>query len=168
MAADREPPRRPSARNDSGGVRPQEPPRHRFEPDQSEAGRPFWAATVERRFVLPWCTACERAHWYPREACPSCLAASIEWRPASGHGVLYARATMPKAAQPLLADRVPYVVALVDLDEGVRMLSNLVGPEALDLAIGSPVELEWEPLSDGRALPLFRRASMHFGVSALR
>jgi uncharacterized OB-fold protein len=137
--------------------RSDQPVRQRFEPEPSPAGRPFWAATVERRFVLPWCASCGRPHWYPREACPFCLDPAIEWREASGHGVVHARSTMPKAAQPLLAARVPYVVALVDLDEGVRLLTNLVGPDAHQLPIGAAVELEWEPLSDGRALPLFRR-----------
>jgi uncharacterized OB-fold protein len=139
------------------------PAPRRFEPGESEAGAPYWHATRERRLELPWCRACERPHWYPREVCPHCLG-PIEWRPASGRGVVYAASVMPKPAMPLLADRVPYVVALVDLDEGVRVMTTLVDvPDteaALDAGplIGTAVEATWEPLSDGRHLLLFRPA----------
>ena len=131
------------------------PARTRFEPPMSPAGEPFWDATREQRLVLPWCLACERPHWFPRDACPHCLSPQLEWRPASGRGVIYAVSVMPKPAMPMLADRVPYVVALIELEEGVRMMSNVIDidPEA------APVDLEvdaaWEPLSDGRHLLVF-------------
>ena len=64
---------------------------------------------------------------------------------------------MPKPANPTMAGREPYVVALVELDEGVRMMSNLVGPGAESLAVDDRVEVAWEPLTDGRHLPVFTR-----------
>jgi len=129
--------------------------RRRFEPPESEAGAPFWAASRVARLDLPWCKSCRRPHWYPREICPFCLSDDLEWRTASGRGTVYALTTLPKAAQPVLADRVPYVVALVELDEGVRLMTNLVGAGALDAAVGDGVHVEWESLSDGRHLPVF-------------
>lgn len=129
--------------------------RTRFEPGESEAGAPLWQATREQRLVLPWCGICERPHWYPREVCPYCLAADIEWRDASGDGVVYAASVQHRAAWPTLADRVPYTVALVDLDEGVRVMSNLIGIAPDDAMIGQQVRVTWEPLSDGRYLPQF-------------
>lgn len=134
-------------------------PRRRFEPPESDAGAAFWAASREQRFVLPTCTACGRAHWYPREVCPHCFGAELEWRPASGRGTVYACSTMPKPALPMLADRVPYVVALVELDEGPRMMTNVVDVAPDDVAVGQVVELLWEPLTDGRHLPTFRPAA---------
>lgn len=134
------------------------PERRRFEPPESEAGAPFWAATRERRLVLPWCTACEVPHWYPRDVCPRCLGSAIEWREASGRAVVHACSVMPKAAMPVLADRVPYVVALVDLDEGVRMMTNVVGADPASVAVGQAVVADWEPLTDGRHLLVFRPA----------
>lgn len=131
--------------------------RTRFEPPISDAAGPFWDATRQEQLVLPWCTACERPHWYPREVCPLCLGPTVEWRPASGQGVVYACSVMPKPALPMLADRVPYVVALVDLDEGVRMLTNVIDPEPDAVAVGQRVEAAWEPLSDGRHLLVFTR-----------
>ena len=138
-----------------------DPVRTRFEPPMSEEGAPFWDATRERRLVLPWCTGCGQPHWFPRAACPHCLDPAIEWRDASGDGVVHAMSVMPKPALPMLADRVPYVVALVDLAEGVRMMTNIVelGPlDPSDVTVGLAVRASWEPLSDGRHLLVFAPA----------
>ncbi|QXC62779.1 hypothetical protein KSP35_08360 [Aquihabitans sp. G128] len=69
----------------------------RFQPPVSPAAEPFWEATRERRLVLQWCPACERAIHFPREACPTCLGADLELRPAAGTGTVYAVTTIPKA-----------------------------------------------------------------------
>ncbi len=126
----------------------------RFEPVESPAGSPFWAASREGRLELPWCASCDRAHWYPREICPNCHRAEIEWRPASGRGVVYALSVQHRPGWPGLADRTPYAVALVELDEGVRLMSNLVGGPG-GYEVGQEVQVAWEELSDGRRLPVF-------------
>jgi uncharacterized protein len=125
----------------------------RFEPPISEAAEPFWNATREGRLLLPWCTACARPVWYPREVCPRCLGSTLEWRESHGRGVVYACTVEHKAQTRALA--APYVVALVELDEGVRLLSNVVGRPPERVAVGDRVRVTWEPLSDGRRLPLF-------------
>lgn len=135
---------------------PSGPPR--FEPPESAAAGPFWAATRDRRLVLQWCLACERAIHFPREACPRCLGDQLEFRPASGRGTVYAVSVMPKPANPSMAGREPYVVALVDLDEGVRMMSNVLGIEPEATRVGLRVQVTWEPLPDGRNLALFQPA----------
>jgi hypothetical protein len=127
----------------------------RIEPPETPLTAPFWKATRERQFVLQWCIRCEVPIHYPRELCPSCLQGELEWRPASGRGEVYAVTVMHRPANPLMADRVPYTVALVDLEEGVRFMSNIVGCPASEVRVGMPVSITWEPLSDGRALPLF-------------
>ena len=127
----------------------------RFEPPESPLTRPFWEATRERRLVLQWCRACERVVHYPREICPTCMGDALEWRPATGRGEVYAFSVMHRAGSPFLADRVPYVVALVSLEEGARFMSNVVGCEPSDVHVGQSVQVTWEELSDGRALPLF-------------
>jgi uncharacterized OB-fold protein len=130
--------------------------RTRFEPPMSELGARFWEGTRKGALLLPWCTACERAHWYPREVCPFCLGDAIDWREASGSGVVYACSVMPKPAMPMMASRTPYVVAIVALAEGVRMMSNVVSETPFDVAVGDEVSLVWEPLSDGRQLPVWQ------------
>ena len=127
----------------------------RFEPPISDAAQPFWEATRSKLLELPYCTSCRAFFWYPRDVCPRCLSEEIEWRPASGHATVYTCSTMTKPAHPSLADRVPYVVALVDLDEGPRMMTNIVGCEPDDVTIGMSVQVAWEALPDGRHLPVF-------------
>ena len=94
------------------------------------AGEPFWAATRERRLVLQWCRSCDEPIHFPREVCP----ALPRRRPRVPAGrrdaaTVYAVSVMPKPGNPIMAGREPYAVALVDLDEGVRMMSNVVGIE---------------------------------------
>ncbi|HKA03925.1 MAG TPA: OB-fold domain-containing protein, partial [Acidimicrobiales bacterium] len=73
----------------------------------------------------------------------------------SGRGTVYAASAQHVAAAPALADRVPYVVALVELEEGVRLMSNVVGCAADEVHAGMPVQVTWEALEDGRNLPQF-------------
>lgn len=127
----------------------------RMEPPASEAAAPFWEATRDQRLVLQWCRSCDRPIHYPREACPRCLGTDLEFRPASGAGTVYACSVMHRPAHPGMADDVPYVVALIDLDEGVRLMSNVVGIEPDAVRVGQAVQVTWEALDDGRHLPLF-------------
>lgn len=127
----------------------------RFEPAESEVAAPFWEATKKRELALLWCRSCGRVIHYPRERCPACGSEKSEWRGASGKGEVYAFSVMHRPGNPAMADRVPYVVALVDLEEGARMMSNIVGCEPGAVRVGMPVTITWEELSDGRNLPLF-------------
>jgi uncharacterized OB-fold protein len=148
-----------------------EPPaRTRFEPPVGPESGPFWEATREGRFLLQWCTACERAIFYPRSFCPHCADGSggLEWREASGRGTVYAAGVehRPEAAGAAFSGGQPYCVALIELEEGVRLLSNVVGCPPDDVRCGMPVVLTWEPLSDGRQLPLFTPARAAGGGGA--
>jgi uncharacterized OB-fold protein len=130
---------------------------NRFEPPMSRVSEPYWEATREQRLVLQHCTACERAVWFPRVICPHCGGTELPWREVDGGGEVYAVSVQYKPAHPGLADRTPYAVALVDLDAGVRVMSNVFGCPAEDVAVGDRVEAAWEPLSDGRHLLIFER-----------
>jgi len=136
-------------------VDPPEGARDRVQPPQSSEAEPFWEATRVPRLDLQWCRSCERPIHFPRAACPACLGEELEFRPATGGGTVYAISTMPKPGNPTMAGREPYPVALVDLDEGVRLLTNVVGADALSVSIGDRVTVAWEPLTDGRHLPVF-------------
>ncbi len=136
-----------------------EPVRRRLEPPVSAESTPFWEATRSRRLVVQWCTSCDRGVFYPRAFCPHCRApgSDLEWRPASGRGTVYAAVVehRPEAAGAAFTDGQPYCVALVDLEEGVRMLTNVVGCPPEDVRSGMAVTVTWEALGDGRQLPLF-------------
>jgi uncharacterized OB-fold protein len=133
-------------------------PSRAFEPPASELTMPFWDATRERRLLVQWCTACEEPVWFPREVCVRCLGNTLEWREVTGLGSVYAFLVEHRPNLPGVFGDSPYVVALVDLDEGVRLMSNVVGCPAETVVVGMPVQVTWEPLSDGRNLPQFEPA----------
>jgi uncharacterized protein len=108
----------------------------------------FWAAAREGRFLLRWCTACERTHWYPRAVCPFCLGTETEWREASGEGAIYAYSAMRRAPQV-------FVVAYVTLREGPTMLTNICNCDPDALAIGQPVRVVFTPTEGGPPVPMF-------------
>ncbi len=131
----------------------------RFEPPVGVEAGAFWEATRERRLLVQWCTACDQGVFYPRVFCPHCAAGTdaLEWRTASGRATVYAAGVehRPESAGAKFSNGQPYCVALVDLEEGVRMLTNVVGCPPDDVRCGMAVTVTWEPLSDGRQLPLF-------------
>lgn len=136
----------------------------RVSPPISPEAEPFWDATRDRRLLIQWCTSCDRGIHFPRAACPNCLGDVFDHRVSTGVGVVYACSTMTAPGNPSMAGREPYVVALVDLEEGVRMLTNVVGGDAASASSGDPVHVAWEPLDDGRHLPVFvlaRASAVH-------
>lgn len=135
-----------------------EPTPARLEPPVSALTMPFWEATRVESLVLQRCRDCAQPIWYPREVCPTCLRSDLDWRAATGAGSVYAVSVQHRPANPTMARRVPYVVALVELDEGVRLMTNVVDCDPRSVVPGLGVAVCWEPLTDGRKLPLFRPA----------
>lgn len=132
----------------------------RVEPPVTSLAEPFWAATRRRQLVAQRCPSCERFVWYPRHACPGCLGADLEWQPLSGAGSVYAFNVMRLPGNPAMADQIPYVIALVDLQEGIRMTTNVVGAQPEQVHCGQRVAVDWSvELSDGRRLPVFAPAA---------
>jgi uncharacterized OB-fold protein len=145
----------------------EQPPRTRLEPPVGAESAPFWDATREGRLLVQWCTRCERGIFYPRVFCPYCAGGGgggaggqLAWREASGRASVYAAVVehRPEAAGASFADGAPFCIALVELEEGVRMMTNVVGCPPGAVHSGMAVTVTWEPLSDGRQLPLFRPA----------
>jgi uncharacterized OB-fold protein len=124
-------------------------------PRDDAASAPFWEATRSRQLVVQRCHACATSVWYPRSICPVCFADDLRWEPVTGRGVVYSVSVHYRAPSPELADRVPYAVVLVDLDEGARLLSTAVGCDPESVAIGDRVRAAWMPLPDGRHLLQF-------------
>ena len=139
------------------------PARSRMEPPIGAESGPFWEATRTGTLLLQWCTACEKAIFYPRSFCPGCGGSEsgpdpvLEWRTASGRATVYAAGVEhnPAATGSTFSGGEPYAVALVELEEGVRMLTNVIGCPPDQVKVGLAVTVTWEPLSDGRQLPLF-------------
>ncbi len=119
--------------------------------------RVYWEAAARDELVLRRCTACGKRHFPPRHLCPHCWSDQFEWTKCTGKGVIYSFTVMHRAPMPVFAKRVPYVVALIDLDEGPRMMANIVGEEALQTRIGDRVSVCFEQRAEGAKLPQFRR-----------
>jgi uncharacterized protein len=130
----------------------------RVEPPSTEISAPFWEATREQRLVLQWCVDCDRYIFFPRDRCPGCLGSALTWRPASGRGTVYAVTVEQRPEISSVTTHEPFAVALIELEEGVRMMSNVVGCLPADVTVGLAVAVTWEPLSDGRNLPIFEPA----------
>lgn len=118
----------------------------------------FWDAVDESRLVLPRCLACQTLIWYPRSFCPSCHRAEVEWVECAGTGTVYSFSITEKGDGPWRGAG-PYVLAYVQLDEGPRVLTNIVGCAPSSVSIGLPVEVVFERNHEGRALPRFRPRS---------
>ena len=116
----------------------------------SEFTKNFWQGLSEGRFQVAKCRDCEQLQFPPRPRCPQCLGGNMVWREVEGSGKLYARTRIRAAGDPF-ACMTPYSVGLVDLDEGVRILTRLMH-EASSLAPGSAVQLVVVDHTDG---PLF-------------
>jgi uncharacterized protein len=114
---------------------------------------PFLAAAAEGRLVVQVCRHCGTAHLPPRACCESCARTAFEWRPAAGTGRLAAFSVLHRAPD---GRPVPYVYALVELDEGPRMISNVAGCEPADVRVGMRLRAVFgEPDEDGRRWPRF-------------
>ncbi len=99
---------------------------------------PFWEALGQSRLVLPRCRRCGTHIWYPRGFCPSCYSPEVDWVEASGRGTVYSYTVSTRGVGPW-AERAPYVIAYVELEEGPRILSNLVGVDPGEVRIGQSV-----------------------------
>jgi uncharacterized OB-fold protein len=125
-------------------------------PVQDEISAPFFNGAREGKLILQHCSGCDRWSFPVRERCPHCFAARLEWRQASGRGTLYTFTVMHQVMNPGFASAVPYNVAQVDLEEGVRMVSNVVGIRNDALRVGMKLEAVFEDGGEGISLPKFR------------
>jgi uncharacterized protein len=120
-------------------------------PISSAETQEFWAAAHENRFIIRRCTACGKAHWYPRVICPFCASEETEWVEASGQGTIYSYSVMRRVPAP-------YAIAYVTLAEGPTMLTNIVECDLDALKIGQKVTIVFRPTEDGPPVPMFKPA----------
>jgi uncharacterized OB-fold protein len=134
------------------------PPRYDL-PIPDDYTRTWWDAAAERRLLIVRCAACGEAHYYPRPFCPRCGAEEVAWEEASGHATLYTWSVVHQNDLPPFRDKVPYVAAVVDLAEGPRMMTNVVGAEPSSLQVGMALRVDFEELDEGFHIPVFRPAA---------
>ena len=121
-------------------------------PRPSTTTRPFWDGLNERKVQIQRCEGCDTWVFYPRRRCPSCLSDLLIWREVSGQGVLYTYTLARQPTAPHFADETPQQLAVVELDEGVRMTSTLVNVEPTDIVIGMRLRPYFDQVTDAVTL----------------
>lgn len=117
--------------------------------------QPFWEATKSHELRYQVCDDCGGIVFHPRRHCTHCLGQNLNWKNSKGEGTIYTYSVVRQNYHPAFRQRVPYVIAWIDLDEGFRMLSNVVGVDDVEnVEIGQRVRVQWED-HDTVSLPAF-------------
>jgi uncharacterized OB-fold protein len=124
-------------------------------PVPSELSRPYWDGLKEGRLCLQRCRACGEHVFYPRPHCPACLSTELDWVEMSGRGKVYSYTVVRRAMNPAFADDVPYVYAIVELDEGPRVMTNVVNCPPEDVRVDMPVRAIFDPVTPDASLLKF-------------
>jgi uncharacterized OB-fold protein len=117
--------------------------------------RPFWDGCREARLTVQRCAACERLRYPISPVCPYCLGREWTWQALAGTGAVYTFAVFRHAYNDACRDRVPYTVAIVELDEGVMMIGDVVGIAPEEVSVGMPVRVDFEPATEEIVIPRF-------------
>lgn len=125
-------------------------------PAVTDVSRPYWQAAQAHRLDLQRCDDCQEWIFYPRQVCSECLSSALSWHTVSGLGVVYSYTVLHSPPHPGLADQLPLVVAIVELDEGPHLTTNLVDVEPAEVEIGLPVKVCFDDLDADTTLVKFR------------
>ena len=125
-------------------------------PTIEDETREYWDAAADGRLLIARCGSCERVHHYPRVICPYCWSDDVTAVEASGRATLYTYSTIYVNDLPPFRDRLPYTAAVVDLEEGPRMMTTIVGAGSSELRIGMPLRAEPQEIADGVTAVVFR------------
>jgi uncharacterized OB-fold protein len=122
---------------------------------QDSDSRPYWEGLAQGELRIQHCNACSKAVFYPRLICPHCHADQLSWIAASGKGTIYSYTVAHQGFGPFAAD-VPFVIAIVELEEGARMMSRIVDASRERVAVGAAVRVTFESVGEDLTLPYFR------------
>ena len=121
-----------------------------------DENRPFWDGTKKHQLLIQKCKDCGRYQFYPRSTCMHCMSENIEWVKASGKGKVYSYTIAYRPGSPAFADDAPYNIAIIELEEGVRMPSKVVDCKNEDLKCDMPVEVVFRDETPELAIPYFK------------
>jgi uncharacterized protein len=116
---------------------------------------PYWEAAAQHRLDIPHCNACGKFYFPPARTCPHCLSADVGFAPASGRGKVFSFVIFDRVYHPAFEGETPYAVALIELAEGPRLISNVVGVAPDDLRCEMPVKVVFDDVADGISIPKF-------------
>ena len=127
-------------------------------PQANPDTQPFWDGCKEHELRFQKCMDCDHVRWPPSIICPECHADQTEWITAGGKGVVYTYAVYHRAFHPAFKDDLPYVAAIVELEEGPHLLTNIIGCKPEEVRCDMPVVVAWEDVTDEFSLPKFKPA----------
>lgn len=125
-------------------------------PAISSLNQAYWDGLKRREFVMPKCGGCEKIWYPPTPFCPACWSRDFSWEKLSGRGRVNSWVVFHQAYFSSLKDDIPYNVAEVELEEGPRLLTNLVEIDNADIQIGMPVEIIFDDITDEVTLAKFK------------
>ena len=125
-------------------------------PDITPESRPFWEGCKRHQLLLQRCRGCSTFQHYPRGVCAYCWGTDLEWRPSSGLGTVYTFTVTHRTQARGFKDELPYVLAWVELEEGVQAMTNLVGCDPARVTIGMPVQVTFEDVNADVSIPRFK------------
>jgi uncharacterized OB-fold protein len=124
-------------------------------PHPSPESLPFWEGAAANKLMLPRCNACGQFWFPPSQRCRHCLSADFAWHESRGEGRIYSFVVYHRVYHPGFENDVPYVVAVIELDEGPRLLSNIVGASWEDIRCDMRVRVVFEDAGSGITIPKF-------------
>ncbi len=128
-------------------------------PTIDDETRPFWDGCSQGMLRIKRCLACRKVFHYPRPFCPTCWSDDVEWFTASGRGTVYTYSIVHVNDLPPWAERVPYIAAIVELEEGPRIMTNVIECAFDDVRCGLPVEVSFKEHADELFIPVFKPAT---------
>ncbi len=124
-------------------------------PVPSPDSKPYWDAARRHELHIQRCKACRAFIHYPKPMCPSCQGTSFEWVLVSGRGRVHSYTVTYKAFHPAFTPDLPYIAAIIELDEGVRLMSNVIGIAPEKMTVDMPVEVVFDDVTPEVTLPKF-------------
>ena len=124
-------------------------------PQATDVTKPFWEAAAGHRLVIQACRRCGTKQFYPRNLCTACSSDEIDWVPSTGRGTIYTFTINHRAPNEFMKQRLPYAVAMIQLDDGVRMMANIIDTPLERITIGARVKVVFERVNDEVSLPQF-------------
>ena len=125
-------------------------------PEPSEAALPFFEGAKNGKLRLQVCAACDTWAYPLTRVCSNCGSTDITWRDASGRGEVYAHAKLMRPYHARHTERLPLILAQIDIEEGLRLNTNVVDVDPAELKVGDAVEVAFETFPDGGVIPVFK------------
>ena len=125
-------------------------------PTVSGESKPYWDSCRLGRLVIQKCDNCSEFQFYPRGICANCWSNDIKWYPATGKGTVWSFTVTYQNRTLGFAEDVPYILALVELEEGVRMFTNIIDCQPTDVSIGMDVEVTFVQANNQISIPYFK------------